>query len=285
MSLNRIFRLSGDKLEEMNEKINSFTNFIENTSEKSAYDIKSQYFNTIVGVETLCIKIETSLPISIICMPFEHTEKCFLMCTFTSNIALHFQHYHSNNNLKNALILTESYESNQLNIPKNFKGVVCFFYVKSQWFENFPFSGNTNISQIFQLPHLCLLDMYQLQNLDSHYIELNLKISQLFHHSISSLYNKFTSKTDNESIEDVKHYLLENLSDKLPSAETLAKIANMSTSNLKKKFKQSEGISMKDFFLTKKMEYALTLLKSGLTMKDISHTLSYNDPSNFSHAF
>jgi len=67
--------------------------------------------------------------------------------------------------------------------------------------------------------------------------------------------------------------------------EALAKEHCMSTSKLRKLFKNVFGMPFRDYVFTKKMEKAASLISEGLSMAEIAYMLGYSNPSKFSSAF
>ena len=105
-------------------------------------------------------------------------------------------------------------------------------------------------------------------------------LHQLFYQLLIELIT--TNQQSSDSIEQIKHYLLSNLSSPL---EELAQLCNMSVSTFKSKFQKSTGASAKKFFYDAQMNLATRLLSQGVTIKEIANQLGYANASNFIHDF
>lgn len=99
------------------------------------------------------------------------------------------------------------------------------------------------------------------------------------------LHNKKHFFNEKFILEEVKGYLLANLLGACPTLETLSRIAGMSVSSLKTKFKIYVGISPKQFFFEAQMTKALSMLKEGHSVKQIASSLGFVNASNFINAF
>lgn len=93
------------------------------------------------------------------------------------------------------------------------------------------------------------------------------------------------SETDRRHLAIIERALLDSLTGAFPGVENLAKQANMSASKLKVLFKKVYGNSVFKYYQEKQMILALELLKNRTTIKEVSQTLGYDNPSNFTLAF
>ncbi len=123
------------------------------------------------------------------------------------------------------------------------------------------------------------------QNRKASHSNLLFLLMQLNNQIMLDLLNKKYSFNKEFIIEEVKGYLLANLSGTCPTLETLARIAGMRISSLKTKFKEYEGISPTQFFFEAQMNKARSMLKEGHSMKQIASSLGYANSSNFINAF
>jgi AraC-like DNA-binding protein len=84
----------------------------------------------------------------------------------------------------------------------------------------------------------------------------------------------------------VEHYLTEYLESSLPCIKTIAREIASSESSLKRNFKSVFGISIYEYYLQKKMQYARQLLdEESIAVKEVAHRLGYQKTSNFIKIF
>lgn len=84
----------------------------------------------------------------------------------------------------------------------------------------------------------------------------------------------------------VERILLEHFEKKLPSLETIARLAALSESTLKRHFKLMYGKNIYEYYLEKKMDYARRLLvENSLSVKEVAYRLGYEKPGNFISIF
>ena len=82
----------------------------------------------------------------------------------------------------------------------------------------------------------------------------------------------------------VKNYMLENL--RTATLEEAAYTVHLSSSYLSRLFKSQTGISFSEYLLKKRMEHACILLNNPTNkVYEISDTIGYDSPKNFSRAF
>jgi AraC-like DNA-binding protein len=94
----------------------------------------------------------------------------------------------------------------------------------------------------------------------------------------------YITEKENESLNAVKDYLLENLLHKFPGIPFLAEMAGMSNTKFKIIFKKKFLVTPNSFFLRGKMILAKKLLKSGEfnSVSDVAHQLHYKGLKCFS---
>ncbi len=124
---------------------------------------------------------------------------------------------------------------------------------------------------------------------------LNLKIACLdlmlrFLQSIAALHLNTEKETLNEldrrHLATAERMLINSLTTRFMGISTLAKSAHMSPTKLKTLFKREYGKSILQYYQEKQMELALQLLKHpGASVKDVSHTLGFENPSYFTSTF
>lgn len=73
--------------------------------------------------------------------------------------------------------------------------------------------------------------------------------------------------------------------DKFPTILNLAKIAHMSGTKLKVRFKQVYGYRLYEFYNKQRLEKAKLLIEHGITAKEAAYSIGFNDVSNFTKAF
>lgn len=92
------------------------------------------------------------------------------------------------------------------------------------------------------------------------------------------------------SLQSAKNYseiikILENNLDKNLSISDIAKMCNMSEVNLKKTFNKYSGTGIKSYFNHLKMNEAISLLRSGVTVMETAAALGFLDQNYFSASF
>lgn len=65
----------------------------------------------------------------------------------------------------------------------------------------------------------------------------------------------------------------------------LVSISNLSEYKLTRGFKELFGVTIYNYQMKVCMNHAATLLKAGMTVKEVSYQLGYKTPNNFSRAF
>lgn len=84
-----------------------------------------------------------------------------------------------------------------------------------------------------------------------------------------------------DSIQDVKNYITENLNEKL-TVQRLANESHMSTSHFSRVFKQQTGFSPYDYVLITRLNKAKYLLqKTEMSVSSIAYETGFNSESNF----
>ena len=84
-----------------------------------------------------------------------------------------------------------------------------------------------------------------------------------------------------DSIQDVKNYIAENLNEKL-TVQRLANESHMSTSHFSRVFKQQTGFSPYDYVLITRLNKAKYLLqKTEMSVSSIAYVTGFNSESNF----
>lgn len=107
---------------------------------------------------------------------------------------------------------------------------------------------------------------------------------------ILSLLSSHTAEIEAPKSQTAKNYsyiihVLENNITKNLSVSDIAKLCNMSEINLKKTFYKYSGTGIKSYFNNLKMNEAINMLKSGMTVTETALTLGFSDQNYFSTAF
>ncbi|MGN0542952.1 MAG: AraC family transcriptional regulator [Acutalibacteraceae bacterium] len=88
-----------------------------------------------------------------------------------------------------------------------------------------------------------------------------------------------------ENIQEVKHFILDNLNENL-NVKELAEKAHMSASHFSRVFKQQTGFSPYDYVLISRLNHAKNLLKkTDMTVASIAYEVGFNSESNFIYFF
>lgn len=94
------------------------------------------------------------------------------------------------------------------------------------------------------------------------------------------------SREDLMKVMEVENFITANIEKNIPTIDYLARKSLMSTSKLKKLFKDVYGAPIFEYHQRNRMEKAKYMLLSGnYSVKDIGYTLGYSNLSNFSAAF
>ena len=113
-----------------------------------------------------------------------------------------------------------------------------------------------------------------------------LNISLVIYKIFAELLNPQSIKSKGESnyedsIQDVKNYIAENLNEKL-TVQRLANESHMSTSHFSRVFKQQTGFSPYDYVLITRLNKAKYLLqKTEMSVSSIAYETGFNSESNF----
>jgi AraC-like DNA-binding protein len=113
-----------------------------------------------------------------------------------------------------------------------------------------------------------------------------LLLEMFFHLSIPNEPGKRVKKEDMEKLLTVERMLAGRDIDRFPSIARLAKIAMMSASKLKMKFKEAYGMRLYEYYNRCRLRKAREILTQGkATVKEVAYTIGYSNVSNFSAAF
>lgn len=113
-------------------------------------------------------------------------------------------------------------------------------------------------------------------------LNISLDIYKIFAELLNPQSIKSKSESNYEdSIQDVKNYITENLNEKL-TVQRLANESHMSTSHFSRVFKQQTGFSPYDYVLITRLNKAKYLLqKTEMSVSSIAYETGFNSESNF----
>lgn len=132
-----------------------------------------------------------------------------------------------------------------------------------------------------------MVNVKKIKNPDSIKHHLTLKKLELFIlNVISQNVNKIN--TINSSAAELYSQIIEYMEKNIEKNLTVSFLAdkfNISEPGIKKIFKKYSGIGVKTYFNNLKMNEALVLLQSGMSVTEVSLSLGFSDPNYFSAAF
>lgn len=83
---------------------------------------------------------------------------------------------------------------------------------------------------------------------------------------------------------EIVRCLTDNIAGNL-TVDDIARVCNMSPSSVKQTFRQFTGMGVVQFYRRMKMDSAISMLRKGLSVKEISQQLGYTDSNYFSTVF
>lgn len=96
---------------------------------------------------------------------------------------------------------------------------------------------------------------------------------------------KIIPDEDITRLRNIEALLIDEETEKFPSIIKLARIAQMSSTKLKQRFKQVYGYRLYEFYNKQRLEKARELIIQGITPKEAGYTIGFSDVSNFTKAF
>jgi AraC-like DNA-binding protein len=96
---------------------------------------------------------------------------------------------------------------------------------------------------------------------------------------------KIIPDEDITRLRNIEALLLNEETEKFPSIINLARIAQMSGTKLKQRFKQVYGYRLYEFYNKQRLEKAKELITQGVTPKEAGYAIGFSDVSNFTKAF
>ena len=93
------------------------------------------------------------------------------------------------------------------------------------------------------------------------------------------------SQSELENLEKIEAFL-SAIPDDFPSIQKLARMALMSSTKLKTRFKEVYGMKLYEYYNHQRLTKAKSLLESGeVSVKDVAARIGFTDSGNFSKAF
>ncbi len=99
-----------------------------------------------------------------------------------------------------------------------------------------------------------------------------------------NLIDEITQNQNNELLVSVKNYIDENFNKEL-LVEDIAKKFSYNRAYLSREFKKEYGVSLKEYLLNKRLDYALNLLLKGDRVSGVCYQSGFTNPYNFSRYF
>jgi AraC-like DNA-binding protein len=96
---------------------------------------------------------------------------------------------------------------------------------------------------------------------------------------------KIIPDEDITRLRNIEALLQNEETEKFPSIIKLARIAQMSGTKLKQRFKQVYGYRLYEFYNKQRLEKARELIMQGVTPKEAGYAIGFSDVSNFTKAF
>ncbi len=90
---------------------------------------------------------------------------------------------------------------------------------------------------------------------------------------------------DIHRLRTIETLLVNEETEKFPSISKLARLAQMSSTKLKQRFKQVYGYRLYEFYNKQRIEKAKDLIQKGMTPKEAAYRIGFSDVSNFTKAF
>ena len=85
--------------------------------------------------------------------------------------------------------------------------------------------------------------------------------------------------------ENIEKILIAGDTDKFPSISMLARLAHMSGTKLKQRFKQVYGYRLYEYYNKQRLHKAKEMMEEGMSAKEAGYAIGFNDVSNFTKAF
>ncbi len=128
---------------------------------------------------------------------------------------------------------------------------------------------------------------------DAEKLQLKTKVIALLEEFLSVFFNAFPeirnkepiSKEDISRLKHIEQILSNEDTEKFPSITMLARIAQMSSTKLKLRFKQVYGYRLYEFYNKQRLGKAKELIENGMTPKEAGYSIGFANVSNFTKSF
>ncbi len=212
------------------------------------------------------------------------------------------------NKIRNNIFVSSTNTELEVNYRAGSKLKRLGIYLTPQWIAEH-FDSNTKLQvELLTNQGLELIDKLLIDT------EIQEKLSRIFETQLSSepdrlalksrvifLLEYFFSTYINESLviknkkilpdediirlRNIEALLANEETEKFPSIIKLARIAQMSSTKLKQRFKQVYGYRLYEFYNKQRLEKAKELILHGITPKEAGYAIGFSDVSNFTKAF
>ncbi len=96
---------------------------------------------------------------------------------------------------------------------------------------------------------------------------------------------KLIPDEDINRLKNIEKILTAGDTDKFPSITLLARLAHMSSTKLKQRFKQVYGYRLYEYYNKQRLYKAKEMMEQGMAPKEAGYTIGFTDVSNFTKAF
>lgn len=96
---------------------------------------------------------------------------------------------------------------------------------------------------------------------------------------------KLIPDEDINRLKNIEKILTAGDTDKFPSITMLARLAHMSGTKLKQRFKQVYGYRLYEYYNKQRLHKAKEMMEEGMSPKEAGYAIGFNDVSNFTKAF
>ena len=96
---------------------------------------------------------------------------------------------------------------------------------------------------------------------------------------------KLIPDDDINKLKNIEKILIARDTDKFPSITMLARLAHMSGTKLKQRFKQVYGYRLYEYYNKQRLHKAKEMMEEGMSPKEAGYAIGFNDVSNFTKAF
>lgn len=109
--------------------------------------------------------------------------------------------------------------------------------------------------------------------------------SNFFNDTLEVRNKKLIPDEDINRLKNIEKILTAGDTDKFPSISMLARLAQMSGTKLKQRFKQVYGYRLYEYYNKQRLQKAKEMMEQGMAPKEAGYTIGFTDVSNFTKAF